>query len=223
VSAPRTAERLVTFTDAVVAIAITLLILPLADVASEALGKHEQSFQVIGDNRWEIYSFVLSFAVIARQWYSHHKIFEHINSYSGSLIWWNFAWLLTIVALPFPTEMIGGFGDDRFVASLYIGSVLANTVCQVALILIVNQHPDIVRDDDPIPRKSLFATATSAVLLFVALMLAIFVPGVRYWGLLVLLVPDLIQRARQIRALVPHRKDDTGQPDTVEDRRSSGP
>jgi uncharacterized membrane protein len=198
VSEPKSAERMVTFTDAVVAIAITLLVLPLADVVTEALGKNERSFEVITHNQAAIYSFLLSFAVIARLWYSHHRIFEHIKGYSPALIWWNFAWLLTIVILPFPTEMIGGFGDDRFVAGLYIGTVLASTVCQLVMILIVNRHPDVVREDDPIPRRSLFSTTLSASLMALALILAITVPGVRFFGLLLLLVPDVIHRGRQI-------------------------
>jgi uncharacterized membrane protein len=207
VSAPRTAERLVTFTDAVVAIAITLLILPLADVVSDALSKHERSFQAITDNQWQIYSFLLSFAVIARLWYSHHRIFEHIQGYSPGLIWWNFAWLLTIVVLPFPTDMVAGFTNDRFVTALYIGTVLASTVCQVVLIVIVNRHPDIARAEDPIPRRSLLGSVSSASLLALALVLAITVPKVGYYGLLLLLVPDLVHRARQIGGkLTAHRE-----------------
>lgn len=191
---------MVTFTDAVVAIAITLLVLPLVDVVSESLGKDEHSFEVITHNQPAIYSFLLSFAVIARLWYSHHRIFEHIRSYSPALIWWNFAWLLTIVILPFPTEMIGGFGDDRFVADLYIGTVLASTLCQLVMILIVNRHPDVVREDDPIPRRSLSGTIMSAVLMALALILAITVPGVGFFGMLLLLVPDVIYRARWLAA-----------------------
>lgn len=85
-------ERLVFFTDAVVAIAITPLVLPL------------------------VYSFLLSFAVIARPWRVHHKLFQHVGALSEPVVLWNTLWVLTIVVLPFPTEMIGGYGNDRFTA-----------------------------------------------------------------------------------------------------------
>jgi uncharacterized membrane protein len=64
----RSPERLVYFSDAVVAIALTLLVLPLAEAVPEAVSKHADSLKVITENQWKIYSFLLSFAVIARLW-----------------------------------------------------------------------------------------------------------------------------------------------------------
>jgi uncharacterized membrane protein len=68
---------------------------------------------VITENQWKIYSFLLSFFVIGRLWMSRHRIFEQIKAYNRRLMNVNLWWLLTIVVLPFPTEMIGGFDDDR--------------------------------------------------------------------------------------------------------------
>jgi uncharacterized membrane protein len=39
----------------------------------------------------------------------------------------NLCWLLTIVVLPFPTEMIAGFDHDYFTPLFYIGTVLASS------------------------------------------------------------------------------------------------
>jgi uncharacterized membrane protein len=67
-TAAKSVDRLVAFTDAVVAIAITLLVLPLADLVHEAAAKHETSWEVISKNQSQIFSFLLSFVVIARMW-----------------------------------------------------------------------------------------------------------------------------------------------------------
>ncbi|MFP3380774.1 TMEM175 family protein, partial [Bacillus sp. SIMBA_069] len=67
-------DRLVNFSDAAVAIAITLLILPLVDAAGQ-IG-HSSFGEFIDKNFWEIFAFVVSFAVIARFWVVHHRIFE---------------------------------------------------------------------------------------------------------------------------------------------------
>src|SRR5436305_3338921 len=106
----RAPVRLVFFSDAVVAIALTLLVLPLAAAIPDAVSKHVGSLDVIRENQRLIYSFLLSFAVIARLWVTHHRLFEHVKAYSYPLLVANLCWLLTIVVLPFPTEMIGGFG-----------------------------------------------------------------------------------------------------------------
>jgi uncharacterized membrane protein len=59
-------DRLVFFTDAVTAIAITLLILPLVDSVERAAGEGHSAAQFIGDNLSQLAAFGLSFVVIAR-------------------------------------------------------------------------------------------------------------------------------------------------------------
>ncbi|HEV7979968.1 TMEM175 family protein [Amycolatopsis sp.] len=78
----RSPERLVFFSDAVVAIAMTLLILPLVDVIPELVAEHGKSIEAITKNQWQIYGFLLSFAVISRFWIFHHHIFEQVKAYS---------------------------------------------------------------------------------------------------------------------------------------------
>src|SRR5439155_416992 len=93
----RSAERLVTFTDAVVAIAITLLALPLTDIGSDLMNKGLGAFL---DAKYpEILGFVISFFVIARLWWAHHRIFEHVVRWDGTLIYLTTFWLFTVVAL----------------------------------------------------------------------------------------------------------------------------
>src|SRR3954468_8892714 len=120
----RDPDRLVLFTDAVVAIAITLLVLPLVDVVSESVAEHRTSVEVITEHRPQILSFLLSLVVIAQYWVTPHRMFEGVKAYSRPLTAVNLAWLLTIVFLPFPTEMVGVFGDDVFTTLLYTGTIL---------------------------------------------------------------------------------------------------
>jgi uncharacterized membrane protein len=187
-SVERSAERLVFFSDAVVAIALTLLILPLADVVPEAAAEHADSLKVITENQWKIYSFLLSFFVIGRLWMSHHRIFEQIKAYNRWLMNVNLWWLLTIVVLPFPTEMIGGFDDDRFTAVFYIATILAADACLLAITLITRRDPDVARNPGGVPDRQFFMGVFNVGLLVLALALAALVPGVRYLALLLLLL-----------------------------------
>jgi uncharacterized membrane protein len=68
VSMTRDPDRLVLFTDAVVAIAVTLLILPLVDAVTETRAENLGAVHVITDHKTQIYTFLLSFVVIARFW-----------------------------------------------------------------------------------------------------------------------------------------------------------
>jgi uncharacterized membrane protein len=178
---PRSVERIVLFTDAVVAIAITLLVLPLVDAVSEAVAAGAPSTHVITENRGQIFSFLVSFYVIAQLWSAHHRLLEGVTAARRGVFTLNMLWVLTIVMLPFVTEMIGGYGNDRFTVLLYIGMVLASSACLTALSVVI--------------RGRLVADAGSATgLLLVALLLAVFVPPVGYAGLLLLVLSPLVER-----------------------------
>ncbi|MFK4299361.1 putative membrane protein [Arthrobacter sp. GAS37] len=102
-------DRLVFFTDAVTAIAITLLVLPLVDSVTQAARDGLSAEQFIGNNFAAISGFALSFVVIARLWLAHHSTFEHVRSYSSPLLLLNLFWAFTVVVLPLPTEMVSQF------------------------------------------------------------------------------------------------------------------
>ena len=67
-------DRLVNFSDATVAIAITVLLLPLVDIALEI--EKESLGELLWSNIGTIIAFAITFAVIARLWSVHHRIFE---------------------------------------------------------------------------------------------------------------------------------------------------
>src|SRR5882672_3034621 len=129
----RSPERLVFFSDAVVAIALTLLILPLTDVVTEVKAANGPAIEVITEHQAQVWCFLLSFAVIARLWIGHHRLYEQVKAYSNPLMLVNLCWLLTIAVLPFPTEMIGQFGTDLFTVLFYIGTMVVRNATQTAM------------------------------------------------------------------------------------------
>jgi uncharacterized membrane protein len=182
----RSPERLVFFSDAVVAIALTLLILPLADAVPEAAAENASPFKLVAENQWKIYSFLISFSVIARMWMSHHRLFERVKAYNRQLMVTNLWWLLTVAVIPFPTEMIGEFDDGRFTAAFYVGTVLAGNICQLAMTVIVRRDPSLTKEGDGIPDRQLFMSAAVTGLLGLALIAAGTIPKVGAFALLLL-------------------------------------
>jgi uncharacterized membrane protein len=199
-SMSRSPERLVFFSDAVVAIALTLLVLPLADAVPEAVAQHVGSMELISENEWKIYSFLLSFVVIARLWVFHHRLFEQVKGYSYPLMVANFCWLLTIVILPFLTEMVGGFHNDLLTAVFYIGAVLASNICQLVMIRIIHADRDVAKNADGVPERQRFMSALNTGILVVALVVAALVSGVEYYAFLLLLLAYPISWIRYRRS-----------------------
>jgi uncharacterized membrane protein len=185
---------MVFFSDAVVAIALTLLVLPLTDLVPELAAEHSSSIDVITRHQWQIYSFLLSFAVIARMWIIHHRIFEDVRAYNMPLMAVNFGWLLTIAVLPFPTEMVGGFAQDDFTVLFYIGTVLVSSACLTTMVLLVHHNPEIATSPDAITDRRLVNAVGSTAALAVAFLLAALVPAVGYYGLLLLMIPSEVAR-----------------------------
>jgi uncharacterized membrane protein len=190
----KSSERLVFFTDAVVAIALTLLILPLTDLVPELLAEHKPAVEAITGNWPKIFSFLLSFLVIGRFWFVHHRIFEHVRAYSTALVRVNFCWLLTIAVLPFPTELIGAYQTQRFTVLFYLGTLLASSLCHTALVLIVRRDPQVRGDAEPVSDESLWSFALSTAVFALAVVVAIVKPGFGYYVLLLLALPSTIAR-----------------------------
>jgi TMEM175 potassium channel family protein len=101
-------DRFITFLDAVVAIAITLLVLPLTEII---VGTHPppHATEVFTQNGARFWSFLLSFAVIFRLWLGHHRIIERVGAYDTVFVWVNLGWALTVVFLPFATQLTSAY------------------------------------------------------------------------------------------------------------------
>jgi uncharacterized membrane protein len=117
-------ERLVLFSDAVFAIVITLLVLPL----TEAVTDLANSENLTGDlyDLWpRALSFVVTFLVIGQFWIAHHTMFGVIRSYDRTLLWMNIVALLTVSFLPFPSALLGARAstDDQLPVVLYAASL----------------------------------------------------------------------------------------------------
>ena len=107
------AERVIFFSDAVVAIAITLLALALPVPAGFDGMTNGQLLHALGNDWDEYFPFLISFVVIANHWTVHRKIFRYVNRLNTQVIAANMVWLLMMIVTPFATRMLegdGGFG-----------------------------------------------------------------------------------------------------------------
>jgi uncharacterized membrane protein len=192
-------DRLITFLDAIVAIAITLLVLPLVDVLPDMEAVVDLD-DLLAQTGPRFAAFTLSFAVIARFWLVHHRLVEQVGSYDRTFVLINLLWALTIVLLPFATEVAGVYGNDRLAITIYVGTMTLSSACLTLLTLLLRYRPQLRRpgsDDELEPAAALAATG----LLLVALVVAVALPRVGYLALLLLALTDPARRlvARQSR------------------------
>lgn len=114
-------ERIVFFSDAVFAIAITLLVLeikpPQLEEFSESALRHHLVRLIP-----RFSGFVASFLIIGLMWIEHHRIFRYIRNYDSGLLWRNLFFLLIIAFIPFPTALYSEYHQSRTAFVLYAAS-----------------------------------------------------------------------------------------------------
>ena len=178
-------DRLVNFSDATVAIAITLLILPLVDIASE-MG-NETVGRLFTEHWGQFLGFVISFWVIGRFWIVHHHVFEWVDTYSNGLLWANLLWMSSIVFIPFVANVLAGIEstDRPDVYALYIGTMVVTAASMLTIEVILYRNPHLLREDSR-GQIDLARAAIPACILTLALVLAVLFPSVGMFWLLLL-------------------------------------
>lgn len=168
---------MVAFSDAVVAIAITVLILPLTDINLTDV-KTQSVQEIYGRYGPQILGFAISWIVIIIFWMRHHRLFGLVGHIDSGLIWLNVAWLFGIAVFPFPADLVGQIGDggslDRFTASLYAGDLLFISVAGMLMSRHVGSHPELQNERGRSSSRyfrttrAYFATAVFLVVLLAA-------------------------------------------------------
>lgn len=111
--------RIVAFTDGVMAVAITLLVLNIEapDVADGELG------EALVDLLPALGAYVLSFALIGRFWVVHHGFFDTLTRFDSRLMGLNLLFLALIALLPFATDLLDRYNDQSLAAAVF-GAIL---------------------------------------------------------------------------------------------------
>jgi uncharacterized membrane protein len=109
--------RVEAFSDGVVAIIITIMVLELHPPVSEEFGRLW--------SLWPIFlAYVLSYAYVAIYWVNHHRLFGHATCVTNALVWSNMALLFTLSLVPFSTSYLGEHDFTREAVWLYLATML---------------------------------------------------------------------------------------------------
>ncbi len=127
----RDLDRLLTFVDAIAAIAITLLVLPLVELAAEVRETQDVG-GLLREHSDELWSFALSFYVIARMWLGQHHAVSPLLVGNRRLTTLLVLWSFTIVVLPFPTSLVGAAGDEALTKVLYVATMAVSILLVAA-------------------------------------------------------------------------------------------
>jgi uncharacterized membrane protein len=129
-----TTERVGFFTDAVFAIAMTLLVIEIPRPEGEefevgdGISKAEAAGNLLhffGGEIGSLVAYLLAFLMLWITWRQHHQLFDRIGRLSPRMVTWHFPFLLLIGFLPFPTTIFGNHTSNPTAALLFTAAVAA--------------------------------------------------------------------------------------------------
>ncbi len=169
--------RVETFSDGVFAIAITLLVLTISPPI-----KYDQLGSELA-HRWpSLAAYVVSFLVIGIMWVNHHTVFGHLRTIDRSFFYWNLVLLMTIVFVPYPTEVLGealrkGQGEET-AAIFYSATMTFNACVWSGMWLSASVGRRLLNDEFPEAQRTIATLSfTGGVLLYaIAIGLAVINP-----------------------------------------------
>lgn len=178
-------DRAIALTDAVTAIAMTLLVLPLVETAGEVEADRLGAF--FTDRGELVLSFVISFLVIFVFWSAHGSAYRRVveaDTDIPALRPLNMCWLLVIAFLPFPTAVVGR-EVTTVSASFYIGTMLVLSVLTSAISTVVDRHLGV--------GQRLWWTWSTPAVFAACTLLSLVNPDLGLYGLLALAVLRLVE------------------------------
>lgn len=167
-------ERLILFTDAVFAIAITLLAIEIK-VPELHHASETDALRSLAALTPRFIGFFISFFIIAIYWAAHHRIFRFVRRTSPRLLWLNIVFLLSIVLMPFSTAFQSEYGLLRTPWIVYALNIICCGLLQARMQVYLRTpaaglvHPQELRHPELDPARPLL----SPLVFFISIGLAL--------------------------------------------------
>jgi uncharacterized membrane protein len=186
-------ERLKAFTDGVVAILITILVLELRPPGGDRLADilHEKG---------KLLAYLLSFVFVAIYWVNHHHLMQVVHRIDGRTLWANMQLLFWLSLTPVATAWLGEVGVEPGPVAGYaivlFGCAIAYTLLTLALLAIHETESQLAQaiGDDRKGKLSLLAYA-------IAFVCAFFIPWISVAGFVAVAVGWFVPDRRVVRTL----------------------
>ncbi len=126
-------ERLLAFSDGVIAVIITIMVLELKAPRDASLVALHEAAPVFA-------SYVLSFVYVAIYWNNHHHLFYLVSRIGGGVLWANLHLLFWLSLVPFSTSWLGEYPDAPIPAAVYGFTLLMPAVAWTILQRLLIRH-----------------------------------------------------------------------------------
>ena len=163
-------DRVAYFSDAVFAIAMTLLVVGIGipTVTQNELG------EALREKQPEIISFFVSFVVIGNYWLAHHRFYSRLGGITPRLMTINLVYLAAIAFVPFPTALAGKYTDNPISIVMYAITLGVASGLEAVMLVVAHREQLFVRTlPRPVLRYAVGASLVPVLLFFVSIPIAL--------------------------------------------------
>ena len=125
-------DRLVAFTDAVLAIIMTILVLELPKPEAPTI----EALFALGTSIW---AYTLSFFWLGALWFGMYQIWGMVEKISSKVIWVNMLLLFFSSLIPYATSLVSQYNGDRTIQAFYGIVVILVTYTNIALNKVIDE------------------------------------------------------------------------------------
>jgi uncharacterized membrane protein len=198
--AGRDRDRIVNLSDGVFAIAITLLVLDIRvpDIP-ENLVASELPRELL--SLWPKYlGYFLSFVGISTFWTIHHSIFRPIRAYDRTLLYLNFLFLMVVAFFPFPTSLLGEYGNHQLPVAIYAATFATGRLVLTALHWYSTKHERLLEEppDPATVRFFLIRGLTIPIIFLLSIGISLVSVSAAIWTWFIMIAVDAIIVRRRL-------------------------
>ena len=178
-------ERVILFSDAVFAIAITLLIIDIKFPELPEKQVNIDTLLVLKPTIFSFMAFALSFFFIGRSWSNHLRLFRLLRKYDQGLINRNLFFLFFIVTFPFAAAGIAGHVRQGFTVPIYLYIINLTLVSIAQWVLsqyIIRRKPWLAGEGEESEKKFVYYTSLYIAIAMTAMTVVIIVVGLAFPG-----------------------------------------
>jgi uncharacterized membrane protein len=142
-------ERVMTFTDGVFAIIITILVLEIgvpSDLSEQSL---REALDELGPT---LIAWMISFMITGMYWVWHRDLFNKIQWVNRDVVWLNLIFMLPAALIPFASSVLGDYHDEPVALHIYGAVLIAVSVVRVIFYRYVTDRPELLWE--PMDKKA---------------------------------------------------------------------
>lgn len=192
-------ERMILFSDAVFAIAITLLAIELKVPKFDRHAvSNDMLLQQLSEMIPEFIGFLVSFIIIGLYWIAHHRMFGYVVNYNPRLLWLNLYFLLGVVLMPFSTAFYSHYvlSGVTVPVFMYCGNIILLGFMNLALWLFITDPKGKLSEGvtPEVRRYTIFRSITPPLMFVVMAILYVNTPKTAFW--IPICIPLVLRVAR---------------------------